>query len=73
MNYFEWAEEYMTEARNVLAVIEKKKLRMKEERLTSDERKSLNDTLIAYRCIYRELLSTARKLRQRAGEQTDAA
>lgn len=73
MNYLEWAEEYMTEARNVLGVIEKKKLRMKEERLSSDDKKALSDVIIAYRCIYRELLNTAVRLRERAGERSDAA
>ena len=73
MNYFEWAEEYMTEARNVLGVIEKKKKKMKEEGLSSDDKKELRETIIAYRCIYRELLRTANTLRERIGAKTDAA
>ena len=35
--------------------------------------KTLNDTIISYRVIYRELLGTAQRLRERAGEQSHAA
>lgn len=67
MNYIEWAEEYMQDARRVLSVIKKKKDLLNEKKLTADARKQLNDSIIAYRSIYRELLSTAEHLRARAG------
>lgn len=73
MNYLEWAEEYLCDARRVLGVIEKKKALLNEKKLTADSRKQLNDTIIAYRCIYRELLSTAEHLRKRAGGSENAA
>ncbi len=73
MNYFEWAKEYVDEADKVLGVIEKKKRMMKEAGLSRDDKKTLLDTVIAYRCIYRDLLRTASMLRERAGEKTDAA
>ena len=58
MNYSEWAEEYNEEAARVQKVIEKKKAMLKEKGLTADGRKQLNDVIIAYRRIYRELLSS---------------
>ncbi len=67
MNYIEWADEYLEDACRVLEVIEKKKAHLNEPKLTADTRKQLNDVIIAYRCIYRELLSTAEHLRRRAG------
>lgn len=65
MNYCEWADEYLLDARRVLNVIEKKKALLNDKKLKSDERKSLNDTISAYRKIYRELLGTAKHLRCR--------
>lgn len=65
MNYCEWADEYLCDARRVRNVIEKKRALLNDKKLKSDERKSLNDALNAYRGIYRELLKTAEHLRQR--------
>lgn len=67
MNYVEWAEEYMTEARRVLSVIEKKKGLLNDSKLNKDARKQIGDIIITYRCIYRELLAVAEHLRTRAG------
>ncbi|MBQ6337268.1 MAG: hypothetical protein IJI50_08570 [Ruminococcus sp.] len=73
MDYLVWADEYLEEARRILDVIEKKKTKLKEGSLSRDDRKTLNDTIISYRVIYRELLGTAQRLRERAGEQSHAA
>ncbi len=72
MNYLEWAEQYFTDARRIHAVIEKKRALLKSGKLTPDARKTLSDTIITYRCIYRELLRTAQHLKSRA-EVSDAA
>ena len=73
MNYVEWADEYFENARRVRNVIEKKKLLMKNEKMTADARKAVSDAIIAYRRIYRELLQTAEHLRSRAGESCHEA
>ena len=65
MNYIEWADEYYENALRVKAVIDKKKKRMKEEKLTADERKKLTDDIKAYRQIYRELTEIGDTLRDR--------
>ena len=65
MNYSEWADEYLENADRVLSVIEKKKALLNDKQLNSDARKSISDTIIAYRGIYRELLRTAELLRAR--------
>lgn len=65
MNYSEWAAEYLENADRVLSVLEKKKALLNDKKLNSDARKSISDTIIAYRGIYRELLRTAELLRAR--------
>ena len=66
MNYLEWADEYSEEASRVLSVINKKK-ELLNGKLTADTRKQINDVIIAYRCIYRELLAVSEHLRKRGG------
>ena len=73
MDYNEWADEYMENARRVLSVIEKKKELLNDRRLGKDARKQLSDVIITYRCIYRELLASAEHLRSRAGGKGFAA
>ena len=68
MNYFEWAEEYASDALRVRKVIEKKKSELKKKNLTADEKKRLNDDLTQYRKIYYELNDIGRILRARAGD-----
>ena len=63
----------MRDARRILTVIEKKKGVLNDRSLTADERKAINDSILSYRVIYRELLKTAEHLRQRAEEQSHAA
>lgn len=65
MNYGEWAAAYREDAGRILRVIEKKKNLLNDKHLNSDARKSINDTIIAYRRIYRDLLHTANVLCQR--------
>lgn len=65
MNYNEWAAEYMENAGRVRSVIEKKKALLNDRKLNSDARKSLSDSIIAYRRIYREMLEVAEHLRTR--------
>jgi len=72
MNYLEWAEEYEKNAQRVMSVIERKKQRMKEHGLTADERKQLNDDIIAYRKIYYDLRDVAVTLKERAGVSHEA-
>lgn len=72
MNYCEWADEYLCDARRVRLVIEKKKTLLNDKKRTSDERKSLNDAISAYRRIYYELLKTAEHLRQRGERYREA-
>jgi hypothetical protein len=73
MNYVEWAEEYMTEARRVLGVIEKKKGLLNDRKLNKDACKQISDIIITYRCIYREMLAVAEHLRTRAGGNLNEA
>lgn len=73
MNYVEWAEEYMTEARRVFGVIEKKKGLLNDRKLNKDAHKQISDIIITYRCIYRELLAVAEHLRTRAGGNLNEA
>ena len=72
MNYVEWADEYLENARRIQRVIEKKKALLNDSDLSSDKRKCISDTIVAYRRIYRELVTTARILRSRAGESYEA-
>ena len=72
MNYCEWADEYLCDARRVRLVIEKKKALLNDKKLTSDERKCLNEAIIAYRKIYRELLKTSEHLRHRGERSREA-
>nr|WP_316621766.1 hypothetical protein [uncultured Ruminococcus sp.] len=72
MNYCEWADEYLCDARRVRNVIEKKKALLNDKKLTADDRKSLSDSINAYRKIYRELLKTAEHLRQRGENHREA-
>ena len=72
MDYGEWAAEYLENADRVKAVIEKKRTLLNDKKLTADERKTLSDTIKAYRGIYRDLLRIAGHLRQR-GERYHAA
>ncbi|MBQ9680064.1 MAG: hypothetical protein IJV48_05230 [Ruminococcus sp.] len=65
MNYNEWAAEYMENADRIMNVILKKKALLNDKKLSSDARKSISDTLIAYRRIYREMLAVADHLRAR--------
>lgn len=65
MNYNEWADEYMENADRMMNVILKKKALLNDKKLSSDARKSISDTLIVYRRIYRELLAVADYLRAR--------
>jgi len=65
MNYNEWAVEYRENADRILSVIKKKKSLLNDKKLNSDARKSISDSIIAYRAIYRELLRTAELLRTR--------
>ena len=72
MDYLEWSEEYEKNAQRILSVIERKRQRMKELGLTADERKQLNDDIIAYRKIYYDLRDVAITLRERAGVPHEA-
>ena len=72
MDYVEWADEYLENARRVKGVIEKKKALLNDKTLSKDAKKCVNDTIVAYRRIYRELLTTAKLLRGRAGESYEA-
>lgn len=65
MNYSEWAAEYLEDAGRIRRVIEKKKCLLNDRKLNSDVRKSISDTIIAYRRIYRELVRVAGHLRER--------
>lgn len=67
MNYIEWAEEYDLNALRVKSVIDRKKQRLNEQKLSADLRKQLIDEIAAYRRIYRELVLISDKLRDRAG------
>lgn len=67
MNYIEWAEEYDLNAFRVKSVIDRKKQRLNEQKLSADLRKQLIDEIAAYRRIYRELVLISDKLRDRAG------
>ena len=67
MNYCEWAAAYREDACRVLSVIEKKKALLNDKTLNADTRKSIGDSIIEYRRIYRELLKTAEHLRTRGG------
>ena len=72
MDYLEWSEEYEKNAQRILSVIERKKQRMKENGLTADQRKQLNDDILAYRKIYYDLRVVAITLRERAGDSHEA-
>lgn len=65
MNYTKWADEYKKDAERVLGIVDKYKEKLKSENLSKDERGSIQRVITAYRCIYRELLKTAKHLRQR--------
>ena len=67
MNYVEWAEEYDRSALRILQVIDKKKLRLNDDKLSAESRKKLVDEIAQYRRIYYELVDVGDTLRLRAG------
>ncbi|WP_407385847.1 hypothetical protein [Ruminococcus sp.] len=72
MNYGEWAVAYRKDANRILKVIEKKRNLLNEKHLSPDARKLLNDSMTAYRRIYRELLHTSRLLKNRGERYHEA-
>ena len=71
MDYIMWSLEYLDQAQKLLAVIEKKKLKLKTA--TADQRQTLNADIIKLRNIYYECMLTAKHLGERAGEMQSAA
>ena len=71
MDYEKWSEEYYSQARGITSVIEKYKSELKTSRGKNYER--LNSVISGYRCIYYELLDTARTLEAKAKETAHAA
>ena len=72
MNYGEWAAAYSKDACRIRKVIERKKLLLNDKHLNPDARKALNDSITAYRYIYRELLHTAQRLKKRGERYHEA-
>ena len=72
MDYHEWAAAYEQDACRIKKVIEKKKSQLTDKKLNADARKSISDTISAYRSIYRELVRTADHLRARGGQTHEA-
>ena len=72
IDYIEWSKQYHNDAKKILEVIERKKELLKGA--TKDERKTINEQIITYRCIYYDLLRAGDLLAQRAkSEMTDGA
>lgn len=71
MDYLEWSQEYILEARKVLKAIEHKKKKLSTASL--DEQHEINAEIICLRNIYYECMLTAKHLSQRAGVKLDAA
>ena len=68
MDYMKWAEQYETDAAKIHDAIERKK-DLKRKWVTADQRQQLNGEIAEFRRIYRELLSIAHSLRERAKDE----
>lgn len=66
INYIHWANEYEKNASNIQIAIDKRKQKLKNERLTADLKKTLQDEIIALQAIRRELLDCSAKIRKYA-------
>ncbi len=71
MDYIKWSQEYIDEAKKILRIIESKKRML--NKVSRDERHSLNAEIINLRNIYYECMLTAKHLYERAGVMLDAA
>lgn len=68
MDYIEWAKEYESDAARIKKTIDRKK-DLLHNLLPADQRHQISLEIISFRCIYRELLSTVRKLREKGKKQ----
>ena len=71
MNYIEWAEEYINDAKKIKKVIDKYYKLLKDGETTNEE--NINSVIASYRYIYYDLINTAKMLKARAKENADAA
>lgn len=66
IDYIHWANEYEKSASNIQIAIDKRKQKLKNERLTADLKKTLQDEIIALQAIRREHLNYSAKIRKYA-------
>lgn len=65
-NYVHWADEYEKNASNIQTAIDKRKQRLKNEKLTADLKKTLQDEIIALQKIRREQIDYSVRIRKYA-------
>ncbi|MBR2279361.1 MAG: hypothetical protein IJ903_00320 [Ruminococcus sp.] len=71
MDYNEWAKEYLTDAEKILKTIRKYENLLKNGDEKNEE--NLNSIIASYRYIYYDLINTAKMMKSRAKEKTNAA
>ena len=69
-DYISWAEQYEADAAKIRDTIERKKT-LRRSRMTADKRQRLNAEIADFQHIYRELLSIACTLKERAKNTHD--
>lgn len=66
IDYMHWANEYEKSASNIQIAIDKRKEKLKTQRLTADQKKTLEDEIIALQKIRREQIDYSVRIRKYA-------
>lgn len=66
IDYIYWANEYEKNASNIQIAIDKRKEKLKTQRLTADQKKTLEDEIIALQKIRREQIDYSVRIRKYA-------
>lgn len=66
IDYTYWANEYEKNASNIQIAIDKRKEKLKAQRLTADQKKTLEDEIIALQKIRREQIDYSVRIRKYA-------
>lgn len=64
IDYIYWANEYEKNASNIQIAIDKRKEKLKTQRLTADQKKTLEDEILALQKIRREQIDYSTRIRK---------
>lgn len=63
INYEHWSDEYEANAARIQVAIDKRKKKLRDGKLSADQKKTLKNEIIALQAIKREQLDAATKIR----------